>query len=911
MSMCGEIVSKVLTNVSFVIAKDVLAAKYKFAVNNLRRPILKIDWLFQCWREHRLVPCEAFRLPPFVGLTICATNIPLDERRQIEDACIQNGDKFRVARRWGTVKIVNRQWFGQCLAAKACLDEDLFSVNAGKEKAVTVSQVSGPPPYVSPGENTKIETVMSSAMSVVSNTVSCDQALESNNAIARPESSPHNEEQSVPSNRSENSGRDDDSMYLSNCQVYFSGFPAPDLRKYVKMVRDGGGTRFMEFNDRVTHVILGNLTESSQKDVRHNSRMGSIRFVWPLWLEECHQQKKEVTVTPKHLPPEEYFSKRCGSQEKLFTEGVLSGKQQPLPSESSEFEVDRSASYQEGFAIDKNYTFDKHKHPPLSQKVHVGDSTDPGHSCELQSLNASKVQLDVVNLASKEGQPGPTTILDSNSIFKGYTFAISDSFPVERRAEIVQWVAEGGGSMEIEGSLQTDANHKIDFLVVTHGSKLTSPAMGIDTKFVSSHWIRFCLEEKKLLDLDSHVLYQPLQCQVPFPGFEALRLCVSQYEEKERLLLRNLCFVLGVKFTEKLNKKVTHLLCKVKDGQKYHAACNWGISITTANWLFACVIKDKILALKDFQPRELSAAEKGGILGMTQGPIPADGPVLEKMRSEWTAEPDTVHSQEAKKCLKTSAKTSTVRVDASMAHLSERNKYFLSMQSMPSQDDAPCLDPWDVQTAQWSGREDARDKVAARSKTQCTNLNGGSSNFKQSRTYCEKSENIEAASPNELEDSPSLEKPVNNVNGKETHHSSDVAAAIEGLLAQTSKLKGQTGLEGFSIDQEISPEHTTIKRTREEPRYKRPKHHATSSEKMTHSTVLKSPPRDTPAFEESQMESQVVGYDEDHTGKQLIIERVRTRSMSSTRDSGRLVSKAASWKNDGLGRLFKVAEDNK
>lgn len=66
---------------------------------------------------------------------------------------------------------------------------------------------------------------------------------------------------------------------------------------------------------------------------------------------------------------------------------------------------------------------------------------------------------------------------------------------------------------------------------------------------------------------------------------------MSQYEEKDRLLLRNLCFVLGAKFNEKLNKKITHLLCKVKDGQKYHAACNWGIEITTADWLFACVSK--------------------------------------------------------------------------------------------------------------------------------------------------------------------------------------------------------------------------------------------------------------------------------------------------------------------------------
>ncbi|MCO5604802.1 hypothetical protein L7F22_058974 [Adiantum nelumboides] len=928
-SMCGEIESKAFTSVSFVIAKDVLAAKYKFAVSSLRRPILKLDWLFQCWREHRLVPCEPFRLPPFLGLVICATNIPLDERKEIEDACRENGgsysadltkkcthliantpqgDKFRVARRWGTVKIINRHWFGQCLAAKVCLDEDLFPVNAGKEKAVTVSQVSGPPTYVSPVENTKKETFISSAMSVISNTVSCDQAVESNNGLGRPESSFHNEEQSLPLNRSGNSGHNDDNMYLSNCRIYFSGFLVPDLRKYVTMVRDGGGTRFMEFNDRVTHVIFGDVRESLQKDMRHTSCTSSIHFVRPLWLEECHQQKKEVIAIEKHLLPVDFFSRRYVSVDKSSTEGMhpqLSEKQQTLPSECFDFEEDKSVSYQEGIARDKNFTFDQIKHQSSSQKIHVDDSKDSGRSCKLKALNV-KMQLEMAG--STEGQPGPTTMLNSNAIFKGYTFAISDSIPVERRAEIVQWVMEGGGLIEKEGSLQIDTKRKINFLVVTHGS---SPVMEMDAKLVSSHWIRFCLEEKKLLNLDSHVLYQPLQCQVPFPGFETLRLCVSQYEEKDRLLLRNLCFVLGVKFTEKLNKKVTHLLCKVKDGQKYHAACNWGINVTTADWLFACVRKDRMMPSKDFQPRELSAAEKGGILGMTQGSVQATRQALGEAGSESTAEPDTTQSQEAEKGFKRSAKRNIVRVDASMAHLSERNKYFLSMQSMASQEDAPFLDPWDVQTAQWSGREDAKDKVSIQSKTSSTNLNdGGIISLKVSQT-CERFTNSKIASPNKLEDPPSIEQPVVNANGKENHPSSDVAAAIEGLLAQTSKLKGQSGFEGFSIDQEISPEHTTIKRTREEPRYKRAKHQAMSTEEMMHSTSVKSPLRDSSMFDESQMESQIVGYDEDHTGKQLIIERVRTRSMSTTRDSPKLAGKAASWRNDGLGRLFKVAEDNK
>lgn len=136
-------------------------------------------------------------------------------------------------------------------------------MNAGKEKAMTISQVSGPLEYISSLENKKSEIVMSSATSVVSNTVSCDrlQFLDSSNDCTRPEPSLQDEEQSILLRRSEESEFVEENMYLSNCRVFFSGLTAPDLRKYVNMVRDGGGTRFMEFNDRVTHVIVGKLTD--------------------------------------------------------------------------------------------------------------------------------------------------------------------------------------------------------------------------------------------------------------------------------------------------------------------------------------------------------------------------------------------------------------------------------------------------------------------------------------------------------------------------------------------------------------------------------------------------------------------------------------------------------------------------
>ena len=100
---------------------------------------------------------------------------------------------------------------------------------------------------------------------------------------------------------------------------------------------------------------------------------------------------------------------------------------------------------------------------------------------------------------------------------------------------------------------------------------------------------KLVMKDGCLWDTNGHIFYSPLPCCVPLPGFENIRFCVSQYDDKDRVLLRNLCFVLGAKFVEKLTKKVTHLICKFTDGTKFEAACKWGKQCITAEWIYECV----------------------------------------------------------------------------------------------------------------------------------------------------------------------------------------------------------------------------------------------------------------------------------------------------------------------------------
>lgn len=50
-------------------------------------------------------------------------------------------------------------------------------------------------------------------------------------------------------------------LYLEACQFFMTGFDVAEMRRVVRMVLDGGGTRYMEYKESVTHVVVGRPSE--------------------------------------------------------------------------------------------------------------------------------------------------------------------------------------------------------------------------------------------------------------------------------------------------------------------------------------------------------------------------------------------------------------------------------------------------------------------------------------------------------------------------------------------------------------------------------------------------------------------------------------------------------------------------
>ncbi|XP_006345369.1 DNA topoisomerase 2-binding protein 1 [Solanum tuberosum] len=867
-AMGGVLQTKASLDVSFVIVKNVLAAKYKWAYNILKKPIVTINWLHQCWKEHRLVPQESFKILPFSGLTISVTRVPADERKDMEKIILQNGgkyspeltrkcshlicdvpegDKFKVAKRWGCIHTVTKRWFEQSVARRACLNEESYPVQAGSNTLSTVRMTnqhslekgirnlqglsslatasSAEPVFCSRVADSDLEATLSQNMSATSSYAPVFTKEPENSPAEYPKSDysapvSTKGKKSGASTEQENNGcdgvvaddseTDDNDLYLADCRILIVGFNASEMRKLVNLVRKGGGSRYMSFSEKLTHIIAGNPSENEIKELRNLAALGVIHVVKSGWLEDCDRENKEVPVLRKHIAYDLLLPKdpiHCSNGAAITTTMKRQGKSYVHPMSSDE---------QAWRSRDSRCAMPSYENKELENMNDVRTSLGENGVQHQPYASNGKEEFKIPNESScaVNGRK-------PSSVFEGRQFCFSASFPADRRAEIVEWVNQGGGVVVKD---QNDTN--VHFTVECHGM-LRSEKAGAATTFVSSHWIKSCLEDGCLLDVGNHILYSPLPCRVPFPAFKSFRLCVSQYDEKERQLLRNLCFTIGAKFVEKLTKKVTHLLCKFTDGPKYEAACKWGIQPVTCEWIYECINQNKIVSADPFYPKEVTSEDReAGACTVSQFPTQAFGMISGDTASQPLQELVNVRTE----------------AFAGRSTAKEEKKY----------------------SSRWNKK--ARLLVVEEPKCSLP------CSPKESNAFC-------GASP-----------PEKNLTGSTNEGSSavpDVAAAIEDLLEQTSKIHDQKSPSRSECDKELFTSGcNNLAQAHGD-------HHATlglsnhwtnrfekEDETQSHSGDATANVYDH--FSETQTDSQVVGYAEDLSGRQMIIDRVRTRSSGLT-----------------------------
>ncbi|KHG06354.1 DNA topoisomerase 2-binding 1 [Gossypium arboreum] len=416
-AMGGVLHTKASLDVSFVIVKNVLAAKYKWALNVLKKPIVTIQWLYQCWSEHRVVPQESYRVLPFTGLTISVTGIRADERKEIEKLIIQNGGKYSAELTKKCTHLICDISFLKVTSIK--LPEDgvtfisLFGnglINVLPEEGGSASSkksVSGSLSAQHSQDKFRASSVSATSLvvpefntSTVPSTGLGDPDLEAAHSQNTP--SVVSDAQAIfeedggeapklrPSTETKLDGcvandsqSEDNDLYLSDCKISLVGFEASEMRKLVTMVRRGGASR-------------------EKKEVRSIAASGVIHVVKTSWLEDCDRQKKEIPVHQRHVAYDLLLPKDSAHSVTGAVTGIINSNQSKssVPTNSG---TGMPSSF--GKSLD-----DK-------PKINMNEG-----SCLKDTVGSSKQGLL------------PTI----NSTI---------SFPEDRRAEIVEWVDQGGGQV--------------------------------------------------------------------------------------------------------------------------------------------------------------------------------------------------------------------------------------------------------------------------------------------------------------------------------------------------------------------------------------------------------------------------------------------------------------------------------
>ncbi|XP_019456415.1 PREDICTED: DNA topoisomerase 2-binding protein 1-A isoform X2 [Lupinus angustifolius] len=850
--MGGVLHAKASLDLNFVIVKNVLAAKYKWALNTLKKPIVTYEWLKQCSDEHRVVPQESYKVLPFSGLTICVTGIPADKRREMEKLILQNGgkysaeltkkcthlisdapegDKYKVAKRWGHIHIVTSKWFDQSIVRRACLNEESYPVQNGSLSSHKVTRDSTVQ-HSQEKEISKLQSVASAAaadsnVTVISRTDCVDRDLEvtqsecmsplSNFPVFVKEA-----DAEVPPVKSSNeldfdgvvandSESDDNDLYLSECRILLVGFETSEMRKLVNMVRKGGGSRSMSFNDKLTHIVIGCPSEMEKKDIRRLASLGVIYVVTTSWLEDCHRQKKEVPVLRRHIACDLFLPK--ASVKGAAVKSTMSTDQGKSSGFHQSLQTDHMVDIMDSGAV-MPVSLEKSK-----EKPDMGINVLTASKALGRSVSKKELPVDKFKVPKRMKQDSSVKKVKSTTVFRGKIFCFSNLFPEERRAEIVQWISEGSGQV-----ISEQANQNVHYTIECHG--VTPKFIGNSQSiYISSHWIRSCLEAGSLLDVEGHILYSPLPCRVPLPGFESFRFCVSQYDEKDRILLRNLCFVLGAKFVEKLTKKVTHLLCRFTNGPKYEAACKWGVRSVTSEWILECVKKNAVVSVDQFLPKEV-----------------------------------TDQDQEAGACITSQFPTQAARM----------------ISDMPSQFPSQSQDLRNIPNIYFSSEVDNH-----RTDSKISSIYSKKARLVEEHDLYDKvpfavDSSIHVNNMNFFEDN------VHKYVGEVSHAVPDVADAIEDLLEQTSKIHDQgspvqAGCERSiylsdcsALGEDNSNLHTVVGLSKNWLNSARQDDNGEASRDRRTGMY--------DGFSETQTESQVVSYEEDLSGRQMLIDRVRTRS---------------------------------
>lgn len=329
-------------------------------------------------------------------------------------------------------------------------------------------------------------------------------------------------------------------MFLGGCTILLDGFTAEKERLLATLVLSSGGTRLTTFDGSITHIVSDHLTQpilwrlqtSDHRPIVVNSK----------WLYDSCNHKYQLPISSYLFWLAMYTILISDRYEIAITLLKAKASEEPpiLPVRLQSI-VDRSSDSKES----------------LPESVAIGN-------------NESEETLPL--------SPYAASVFQKTNIY-GMGFDDADN------NRLRTLISSNGGIYFVDMPPRT----LLHFIVAAHGTKIRQGNNFPNVPVVSFDWVVRSVEERKLLDPTSFVLFAPLPKPLPYSWFTGFIISISGFAAEERSNIRDLIQKLGATYLDAFNKKVTHLICKSPTGDKYNRALKWNLdNIVSAAWLYEC-----------------------------------------------------------------------------------------------------------------------------------------------------------------------------------------------------------------------------------------------------------------------------------------------------------------------------------
>ncbi|XP_058513210.1 DNA topoisomerase 2-binding protein 1 [Ochotona princeps] len=592
--MGGRVFRDLNVSVTHLIAGEVGSKKYLVAAN-LKKPILLPSWIETLWKKSQQnqiarytdINMEEFKCPIFLGCIICVTGLCGLDRRAVQQLTVKHGgqymgqlkmnecthlivqepkgQKYECAKRWN-VHCVSTQWFFDSIEKGFCQDESMYKMETRPE-VKTVPDSSTPTGHTNPVDNRTLSDVshISNINASCVNESMCNSVLSS-----RLEPTLENLDVSAFQAPED---------LLDGCRIYVCGFSGRKLDKLRRLINSGGGVRFNQLNEDVTHVIVGDYDD----ELKHfwNQSAHRPHVVGAKWLLECFSKgymlPEEPYILANYQPVEMPISDR--PENKITVKNNSSVPKTDLAPNESHKQADDELLSQ----YVNNHTTVVEAEKAKAAKSEIGPCNDSTH---VEPFNDSThISLQEENQSSVSHCLPDVSTITEEGLFSQKSFLVL-GFSNENENNIAKIIRDNAGKI-----LTPQSRTVADYAVV--------PLLGCEVEatvgeVVTNTWLVVCIDCQTLVEPSSNPLFTPVPVMTGATPLVDCVLSFSQCAGAEKDSLTFLANLLGASvqefFVRKANVKKgmfasTHLVLKEPGGSKYEAAKKWNVPAVSIAWL--------------------------------------------------------------------------------------------------------------------------------------------------------------------------------------------------------------------------------------------------------------------------------------------------------------------------------------